>query len=1105
MPKRTDIKKILVIGSGPIVIGQACEFDYAGTQALKALKAEGYEVILANSNPATIMTDPEFSTRTYIEPLTVELLERIIEKEAPHALLPILGGQTALNLTLDLHKAGVLAKHNVEILGASPEAIHLAEDRELFKKCMQEIGAEMPRSVVVRSMEEGRTALAQLGLPLILRPSFTLGGTGGGIVRREDEFEAALQWALSQSPNSECLLEESVLGWKEYELEVMRDSLDRCVIICSIENLDPMGVHTGDSITVAPQMTLSDREYQAMREEAFRVMRRIGVACGGSNVQFAVDPKTGRRTVIEMNPRVSRSSALASKATGFPIAKIAALLSVGYTLDEITNDITRKTKAAFEPSIDYVVVKIPRFAFEKFPGSSDVLGTQMKSVGEVMAIGRTFNEAMQKALRSLEIDKDGFGPELDVGRLWETQKGKLGPKDRSRDVMETIHHKLTVPGPRRIFALADALRFGMSAPEIAFRSGIDPWFVTKIAQIIDEERSILDRGLTAKPTEKLVRLKRMGFSDSRIARLLTAHGQPTKEHEIRKLRVEAGVLSKYRQVDTCAAEFQAETPYLYGAYEEGDEALPTDKKKIVILGGGPNRIGQGIEFDYCCVHGSFALKAAGYETVMINCNPETVSTDYDTSDRLYFEPVTLEDVLEICRRENCAPLGQPGKLVGVIVQYGGQTPLKLAEGLVEAGVPILGTTYDAIDRAEDRKLFSEFLRECGLSQPESGVATSVEQAVEIGKRIGFPVITRPSYVLGGRAMEVVYDEADLRRYMVTAVTVSNERPVLVERFLQQATEVDVDAICDGKEVVIGGILEHIEEAGVHSGDAAMSLPPHALPKDTLEEIIAQTKKMALKLPVRGLLNVQFAVQAGKVYVLEVNPRASRTVPFVSKATNVALAKLGVLVMAGKTLAELRAAGHAVDPPKLDFSTIKASVFPFNKFPGTDTLLGPEMRSTGEVMGIDSQFHRALLKAFLGAGMRLPKRGTCFLSVRDADKQAVIPIARRLASLGFKLIATDGTLKGLAEAGLKCERINKVAQGSPHIVELIEKRGVDLVINTTIGKQSIIDSFSIRERALRFGVPYFTVLATAREAAESLSVHVTDSLSVKCLQEYHHGR
>lgn len=1091
MPKRTDLRRVLVIGSGPIVIGQACEFDYAGTQALKALKAEGLEVILANSNPATIMTDPEFSTRTYIEPLNVEHLERIIAKEKPDALLPILGGQTALNLTMEMHRLGILAKHNVEILGASPESIHLAEDRDAFKKCMADIGAEVPRSFVVHSLEEGRAALHQLGLPLILRPSFTMGGSGGGIVHREDEFEAALVWALRQSPTKECLLEESVLGWKEFELEVMRDVMDRCVVVCSIENLDPMGVHTGDSITCAPQMTLTDREYQAMRDEAFRVMRRIGVACGGSNVQFAVDAKTGRRVVVEMNPRVSRSSALASKATGFPIAKIAAMLAIGYTLDEITNDITKKTKAAFEPSLDYIVVKIPRFAFEKFPGAKEELGTQMKSVGESMAIGRTFNEALHKAVRSLETDKDGIYHDAEVEALWLQHRGQIPNKQLSRTLTQRVHEAVRKSGPRRLYALADALRMGMPVAQVAHVSMVDPWFLNKLEEIVNLERELLQNGVDFSNPAAVRRFKSAGFSDRRLSTLLSARGKAVSEAQFREQRVQAKVVPGYRQVDTCAAEFAATTPYLYGSYDEGDEAPPTNRKKVVILGGGPNRIGQGIEFDYCCVHGSFALREEGFETIMVNCNPETVSTDYDTSDRLYFEPVTLEDVLELCRRE---------KPIGVIVQYGGQTPLKLVEALAANGVPIFGTSAEAIDRAEDREKFRAFLSEVGLRQPESDVARSIAQGLAITKRIGYPVITRPSYVLGGRAMEVVYDDADLERYMTQAVQVSNDRPVLVDRFLVDATEVDVDAICDGKEVVIGGVLEHIEEAGVHSGDALMSLPPFSLSKEIIDEICEQTKRMALALPVRGLINVQFAVQKGQVFVLEVNPRASRTVPIVSKATGVAIAKVAAKVMSGMSLADIRKKGDYVDARELEYSTVKASVFPFNKFPGTDSILGPEMRSTGEVMGIDDRFHKALLKALLGAGLRLPRRGTVFLSVKDSDKEALIPIARRLHSIGFKLVATEGSAKALKAAGVMVERVNKVTEGSPHIVDLIENGGVDLVINTTIGKRSILDSFSIRDRALRYGLPYFTVLAAAREAAEALAVHVTHSLDVAPLQD-----
>jgi len=1104
MPKRDDIRKILVIGSGPIVIGQACEFDYAGTQALKVLKKEGYQVVLVNSNPATIMTDPDLAYRTYIEPLTKEFLTQVIEKERPDAVLPILGGQTALNLTLELIQAGVLDKFSVEVLGASAKAIHLAEDRQAFKQCMAEIGASVPRSMVVNSLEQGISAQQELGFPLILRPSFTLGGSGGGIVYRQEDFDAALTWALKQSPTHECLIEESVLGWKEFELEVMRDSADCCVIVCSIENIDPMGVHTGDSITVAPQMTLSDKEYQAMRDEAFRVIRRIGVACGGANVQFAVDPRSGRRIVVEMNPRVSRSSALASKATGFPIAKIAALLAIGYTLDEIPNDMTGYTKAAFEPSLDYVVVKIPRFAFEKFKGVEDRLGTQMKSVGEVMAIGRTLIEAMQKAMRGLEVDADGVK--------------SLGLQTNDADTIESLSRR---PHSKRLFVIGDALRAGFSEERISECSGIDLFFIRKFAQIIQTEQTLVQtvkqigamiavahRRLPLKTSEcavfleeeRLFALKAMGFSDKRIAFLLnqalSERRESVQESTIRALRHEYQMSPGFRLIDTCAAEFAAQTPYFYSAYEKSNESVPSKRKKVIILGSGPNRIGQGIEFDYCCVHAAFALKESGIESIMVNCNPETVSTDYDTSDRLYFEPLTLEDVIEICKHE------QP---MGVIVQYGGQTPLKLAQGLHDAGIPILGTSTDAIDCAEDRERFRLFLKSHLLRQPASGTATSEEEALLVAKELGYPLIMRPSYVLGGRAMEVVYSDRDLKQYIQEAVVVSQERPVLVERFLTHATEVDVDAVCDGTRVWIGGMLEHIEEAGVHSGDAAMAIPPFSLSAKLKEEIAAATTQLALGLGVKGLINVQFAIQDEVLYVLEVNPRASRTVPFLSKVHGVPLAKLGTLAMLGQPLESMDHFDPHVDLSALPMTAVKASVFPFAKFPGSDTILGPEMRSTGEVMGIDPQFHLAVFKALLASGVRLPQSGLCFLSVRDADKQALVPMAQELIHLGFSLIATQGTRQVLLDAGLTSVlHVNKVGQGSVDVVKLIENKSIHLVINTTVGKQSILDSFTIRECALKNAVAYFTILSTAREAIRALAAYMSQPMDVKSIQQYHQG-
>ena len=1070
MPKRTDLHSILLIGSGPIVIGQACEFDYSGTQACKALKEEGYRVILVNSNPATIMTDPDFADRTYIEPLTRPVLEKIIERERPDALLPTIGGQTGLNLAIDLAEAGILDRYDVELIGAKLPAIKKAEDRNLFKAAMERIGLDLPRSGYIHSLEEAYALRESLGLPLIIRPSRTLGGAGGGIVQTPQEFQTIVEWGLQASPTHEVLVEESIAGWKEFELEVMRDTQDNVVIICSIENFDPLGVHTGDSITVAPAQTLTDKEYQLMRDAALRIIREIGVDTGGSNIQFAVHPETGRLVVIEMNPRVSRSSALASKATGFPIAKIAAKLAVGYTLDEIPNDITRETPASFEPTIDYVVVKLPRFTFDKFPQARDLLGPQMKSVGEAMSIGRTFKEALQKALRSLEIDSYGF------------ESVETSP--------EALRASLQTPNAQRLWSVAEALRLGMGVDELYRLSKIDPWFLDNIAQIIECEQEIRpasgsgEAAVAALPPGLLRRAKQMGFSDVHLGRLLGV-----SENDVRAERERLDVIPVYKTVDTCAAEFVAHTPYLYSTYEGEDESQPTDRKKVLILGGGPNRIGQGIEFDYCCVHAAFALKEDGFEAIMVNCNPETVSTDYDTSDKLYFEPLTLEDVLSIVRRE------QP---YGVIVQFGGQTPLKLAVPLEQAGVPILGTPPDAIDRAEDRERFKLLLEQLGLRQPANGTARSVEEAVAIAQDIAYPVLVRPSYVLGGRAMELVYDEASLRRYMREAVSVSAERPVLIDKFLDDATEVDVDALSDGRQVVVGGIMEHIELAGVHSGDSACSLPPRSLSAAVQAEIRRQTTLLAQELGVVGLMNIQFAVKEQQVFLIEVNPRASRTVPFVSKSIGIPLAKIAARVMAGKTLDELGFTQEVIP----DHVNVKEAVFPFIKFPGVDTILGPEMKSTGEVMGVDQSFAMAFVKAQFAAGNILPETGTVFLSVRDRDKSALLPIARQLVENGFSLVATRGTCAFLQQHGLSVEMVNKVLEGSPHIVDALQAGSIDLVINTTEGAQSIQDSFSIRRSALECQVPYFTTVAGAEAAVEGIARLKQGLLGVCPLQDYH---
>jgi carbamoyl-phosphate synthase large subunit len=1082
VPKRTDIKKILLIGSGPIIIGQACEFDYSGTQACKALKEEGYTVVLVNSNPATIMTDTEFADRTYIEPITPEMVAKIIERERPDALLPTIGGQTGLNIAVSLHEMGVLEEFGVELIGASFDAIQKAEDRDRFRHAMARLGLVVPRSGYVRSVEEALRVISEIGYPAIIRPSFTLGGTGAGIAYNREEYEDAVRWALDASPKRTVLVEQSVIGWKEFELEVMRDLGDNVVIVCSIENLDPMGIHTGDSITVAPAQTLTDKEYQLMRNAALAIIREIGVDTGGSNIQFAVHPDTGEMVVIEMNPRVSRSSALASKATGFPIAKIAAKLAVGYTLDEIRNDITRETLASFEPTIDYVVTKIPRFTFEKFPQTRDELGTQMKSVGEVMAIGRTFKESVQKALRSLETGVYGFEEVVPAG--------KEGPARR-----RIIEEKLRRPNSKRLLYVAEALRDGWTVEEIYRWTGIDPWFAENVRQIVEEEGELRARGhrfrsLTgaAEIPEEDARVLRQakgdGFSDRRLGALFVM-----TEDAVRALRLKAGIRPVFKRVDTCGAEFEAYTPYLYSTYEEEDEARPSDRKKVVILGGGPNRIGQGIEFDYCCVHGVFALREEGYETIMVNCNPETVSTDYDTSDRLYFEPLTKEDVLAILDKE------QPE---GVIVQFGGQTPLNLAVALEREGARILGTSSDSIDRAEDRERFADLLNLLRLRQPPNGMARSTGEAVAVADRIGYPVLLRPSYVLGGRAMEIVHDEEGLRRYLAEAVQASEERPVLIDRFLEDAIEVDVDAISDGETVVIGGIMEHIEEAGVHSGDSACSLPPRSLSPDVVEEIARQTKALAAELGVVGLMNVQFAVKNGEIFILEANPRASRTVPFVSKAIGVPLAKLAAKVMAGRRLADLGFTREVI-PAHV---SVKEAVFPFIKFPDVDTLLGPEMKSTGEVMGIDETFGKAFAKAQVAAGTLLPRTGTAFVSIRDEDKEGILSAVRDLFACGFRIIGTRGTVDFLTRNGIPAEGILKINEGRPHAADLIKNGEIDLVINTPLGAKSKADSYYIRRTALVYNIPYFTTLAAARAAAQAIRALISEDLAVRSLQEYH---
>lgn len=1064
MPKRTDIKSILLIGSGPIVIGQACEFDYSGTQACKALRSDGYKTILVNSNPATIMTDPSVADRTYIEPIEPKTVAKIIEKERPDALLPTLGGQTALNTAVALAEDGTLEKFGVKLIGANLEAIKKAESRELFKEAVLKIGLQLPKSGLAHNMDEAWKVVEKIGFPAIIRSSFTLGGSGGSIAYNKEEFPLYAEAGLDSSPTREILIEESVLGWKEFELEVMRDLKDNVVIICSIENLDPMGVHTGDSITVAPAQTLTDVEYQRLRDASVAIIREIGVDTGGSNIQFAVNPENGEFVVIEMNPRVSRSSALASKATGFPIAKIAAKLAVGYTLDEISNDITRHTPASFEPTIDYVVVKIPRFAFEKFRNTSSTLTTQMKSVGEAMAMGRTFKESLQKAVRSLEADYPFF--------------------EQITDDKEEVRQKLSTPGPDRLWFIADAFRLGFDENEIHGLSSIDPWFIRNIRQIVEHEAVIRNCKGSLPGSEVIRRSKEMGFSDLAIAKLTG-----NTEEDIRRARARLGIVPSYKMVDTCAAEFESYTPYLYSSYDPESEAPVSEGKKVVILGGGPNRIGQGIEFDYCCVHAAFAMKERGYETIMVNCNPETVSTDYDTSDRLYFEPLTLEDVLSIVDRE---------KPEGVIVNFGGQTPLNLALPLEKRGVKIMGTPPDSIDLAEDRERFNKLVEELGLKQPAGAIARSADEAVSRAEEIGYPVVVRPSYVLGGRAMEIVYRKDDLVRYINEAVRVSPNRPILIDEFMKNAGEVDVDAVCDGKTVVVGAVMEHIEEAGVHSGDSAMVTPPVSMEKKVVDEIVAQTKSLALALGVRGLINVQFAVKDGEVFIIEVNPRASRTVPFISKAIGVPLAKVATRIMSGMTLEEIGFTKEV--EPRL--FCVKESVFPFLRFPGEDTILGPEMKSTGEVMGMDADINRAFAKSQIAAGNSLPVSGTAFVSVRDEDKtETAIDIARRLKAAGFEIVATTGTARFLSEGGVPCERIKKVKEGRPNVVDSLKNKGIHLVINTTTGKEQVLQSFSIRRTSLVNSIPYFTTIEGAKAATGAIEEISGEKLTVTALQDF----
>ncbi|GBQ69916.1 carbamoyl phosphate synthase large subunit [Ameyamaea chiangmaiensis NBRC 103196] len=1082
MPKRTDISSILIIGAGPIVIGQACEFDYSGAQACKALREEGYRVILVNSNPATIMTDPGLADATYVEPITPEFVERIILKEKPDAILPTMGGQTALNTAMALDASGFLKAQGVELIGANAEVIDRAEDRQKFREAMDAIGIESPRSMIAHTLAEARAALAEVGLPAVIRPSFTMGGSGGGIAYNREEFDQIVSSGLEASPTTEVLVEESVLGWKEYEMEVVRDRADNCIIVCSIENIDPMGVHTGDSITVAPALTLTDKEYQRMRDASLACLRAIGVETGGSNVQFGVNPVDGRMVVIEMNPRVSRSSALASKATGFPIAKIAAKLAVGYTLDELANDITGTTPASFEPTIDYVVVKIPRFTFEKFPGAPALLSTSMKSVGEAMSIGGSFAEALQKGLRSMETGLHGLDPV--------ENPGDGGP--------DAFRAALSQPRPERILMAAQALRGGLSVEDIAEACRFEPWFLRQLADIVAAEQSVQTNGLPC-DARGLRHLKSMGFSDIQLARL-----SGTQADEIARLRTRLGVLPVYKRIDTCAGEFASDTPYMYSTYGAGFgepvcESRPTEREKIIILGGGPNRIGQGIEFDYCCVHAAYALREAGFETVMVNCNPETVSTDYDTSDRLYFEPLTAEDVIALIHKEQ-----QGGPVKGCIVQYGGQTPLKLSHALEKAGIPLLGTPADAIDRAEDRERFQALLQGLGLRQPANGIARTAAEAEDIADRIGYPVVIRPSYVLGGRAMEIVYDRVALQRYMRVALQLAGvdvaSGPVLIDRYLSDAIEADVDCIADGTDVYVAGVMEHIEEAGIHSGDSACSLPPYTLSPAIVTELKAQTTAMARELGIVGLMNVQYAIKDQDIFVLEVNPRASRTVPFVAKATGVPVAKIGARVMAGAPLSGFRLDGGAIAP----HVAVKEAVFPFNRFPDVDTILGPEMRSTGEVMGLDASFERAFAKSQLGAGVRLPASGTVFLSVREGHKSQIGALGRRLAEMGFSIMATRGTAAKLREAGVEVRQVNKVLEGRPHCVDAIRSGEVQLVINTAQGAQAVADSFDIRRSALTMGIPHYTTIAGARAAIYAISAMRDGALEVAPLQSYFSG-
>jgi len=1085
MPKRTDIRKILIIGSGPIIISQACEFDYSGTQACKALKEEGFQVVLVNSNPATIMTDPEMADRTYVEPITPEVVARIIEKERPDALLPTLGGQTGLNTAVKVAEMGVLEKYGVEMIGANYEAIRKAEDRDLFRKAMASIGLDLPRSGLAHSMDEAREVAAELGFPLIIRPAFTLGGTGGGVAFNAEEFERVASAGLDASMISEILIEESVMGWKEYELEVMRDLKDNVVIICSIENFDPMGIHTGDSITVAPAQTLTDREYQLMRDAAIAIIREIGVETGGSNIQFAVNPDNGRMVVIEMNPRVSRSSALASKATGFPIAKIAAKLAVGYTLDEIPNDITRETPASFEPTIDYCVVKIPRFTFEKFPGADPALGISMKSVGEVMAIGRTFKEALQKGIRSLEIGRYGLGSDR---KELMNPKG-LGTPEERQEALAVVREKLSTPNAERLYYIRYGFQLGMSSREMYELSGIDPWFLENIREIVEEEERLRGRRLQDLGDEELFRAKSMGFSDVQLSFLLEC-----EENEVRERRRSAGIRPVYKLVDTCAAEFEAYTPYYYSTYEREEEPLAgphagSGRPKVMILGGGPNRIGQGIEFDYCCVHASFALREEGYESIMVNNNPETVSTDYDTSDRLYFEPLTLEDVLEIMDRE---------KPEGIIVQFGGQTPLNLAVPLMRENAPIIGTSPDSIDRAEDRDRFKALLHKVGLRQPENGTAMSFREALEVAHRIGYPVVVRPSYVLGGRGMEIVYDDAALEEFMREAADVSPDHPVLIDKFLEEAVEVDVDAVADGRDVVVAGVMEHIEEAGIHSGDSACAIPPFSLGEAMVEEIKEATYALARELQVVGLMNVQYAVKDEKLYVLEVNPRASRTVPYVSKATGVPWAKVATKLMIGKTLRELGITREV----EIGHIAVKEAVLPFNRFFGVDTILGPEMRSTGEVMGIDRDLGMAYAKSQIAAGSLLPTSGNIFVSVKDGDKREIVHISHRLHELGFRILATKGTAEVLRRNGIPVEVVNKMHEGRPHVVDYMKNRQIQLIINTPSGKRPRTDQWSIRSYAVLYNIPLITTMSAARAALHGMESLLRRGMDVQPLQDWH---